>query len=99
MPLDRMDSIKVVNRPFIKNNDFIPDDYFKDIVGVTRPTDATVENIEIKIDVERAPYLLSKPLHHSQVVTHRYKDGSAKLKWHLIIIKEMLERGLSRYTS
>lgn len=125
MPLDRMDTIKVVNRPFKKNENFNPEEYFKNMVGVTRPNDAIPENIEIKIDVERAPYILSKPLHHSQEVTHKYKDGSVKLKWQLIInkelisqllsfghqlevlkpltlrntIREMLDKGLSRYNS
>ena len=95
LPLDRMSSIKVVSKAYRPNDCFNPDSFFRDMVGVTQPVDAHPENIEIKIKAERAPYLISKPLHNSQQVAHRYKDGSARISYKLIINKELVAHLLS----
>ena len=45
------------------------DDYFKDIIGVTVPgEDAEILDIKLKFDPDRFPYVVSKPLHHSQEI-------------------------------
>ncbi len=55
---------------------FIPptethDDYFEDIIGVSKPIDALCQFIIIKIDKSLWPYIDSKPLHPSQTVVER----------------------------
>jgi len=40
--------------------------YFDDIIGVTLTENAAVEKIILKFKATAAPYVLSKPLHHSQ---------------------------------
>jgi predicted DNA-binding transcriptional regulator YafY len=41
-------------------------DYFYDIIGVTRPTDTKVESIQLEVTKEQAPYIETKPLHPTQ---------------------------------
>ncbi|MEE1140252.1 MAG: WYL domain-containing protein [Prevotella sp.] len=44
-------------------------EFFKDVVGVTIPEDhPEVENVVLKFDAARFPYVINKPIHHSQIV-------------------------------
>jgi predicted DNA-binding transcriptional regulator YafY len=58
------------------------DDYFDDIIGVTRPDEGVVEKIVLKFNETSLPYVLSKPLHGSQK-SIRTENG------HLISIEVM----------
>lgn len=54
---------------FIPNSSVDFSSYFKDIVGVTLPEDhVDVEEVILKFDAARFPYMTSKPIHHSQKV-------------------------------
>ena len=45
------------------------EDYFKDIVGVTVPEDHPIaEPVVLKFAPERFPYIVSKPIHATQIV-------------------------------
>lgn len=59
---------------FIEDEKFNPDEYFREVIGVTvnsnRPT-----NIHLFVDRENAPYILTKPLHHSQQVISESANG------------------------
>ncbi|HXH17932.1 MAG TPA: WYL domain-containing protein [Chitinophagales bacterium] len=66
LALDRMKSIRVTNVPFIPNTFFTREDYFKNIIGVSVPEGKAVEQIVLWFSPERAPYIITKPLHHSQ---------------------------------
>lgn len=89
LALDRIRTIKVTNVTYRSNDCFHADEFFGDIIGVTRLQDAQPEKVIVKLGAERAPYLLSKPLHHSQHTDKMYVDGSAKLSYRLIINKEL----------
>lgn len=52
------------------------DDYFKDVIGVTVSLNVRAENVRLWVDAGNAPYVETKPLHHSQQVLERNKDGS-----------------------
>ena len=43
-------------------------EYFDDVIGVTIPQDAELEHILLRFSAHRLPYVLSKPLHHSQKI-------------------------------
>jgi len=63
--LDRIQSIGY------KTNTYTPskidwNDYFFDIIGVTRPSDKEVETIVLEVDKTQAPYIQTKPLHATQ---------------------------------
>jgi len=68
--LDRIVSVSYVKGSnFIPNTFFNPNSYFKDIIGVTVPDDhQNPEKIILKFDQARFPYIVSKPIHPSQVV-------------------------------
>jgi predicted DNA-binding transcriptional regulator YafY len=89
LPLDRIRKIAPAKTPYKTNEMFDAETFFADMIGVTRPPDAKVENIEIKVAAERAPYLRSKALHHSQQILHTYKDGALRIGFKLILNFEL----------
>ena len=63
--LDRIQALTNADKPYIPNAiDW--DEYFYDIVGVTKPEEGTVEQVELVFSSEQAPYVQTKPLHPSQ---------------------------------
>ena len=68
-PLDRIVKFTKANVPFIPNTTIDFTKRFEDIVGVTIPDEAvSKETIVLKFDSHRFPYVVSKPIHHSQKV-------------------------------
>lgn len=68
IPLDRIENISYCSQNYINNDEIDFEDYFDDIIGVTIPVDRTIEHVLLKFTKERFPYVLSKPLHHSQKI-------------------------------
>lgn len=67
MALDRIQSLNHSQALFIPNKTIEFSSYFKDIIGVTIPKeDIKKEIIKLKFTPERFPYVISKPIHHSQ---------------------------------
>ena len=52
------------------------DSYYKNTIGVTVKTEEHIENIILKINRKNTPYILTKPLHHSQKIIETYPDNS-----------------------
>jgi len=74
LPLDRIKNIKTTDLPFIDNKEIDFDTYFDDIVGVTKPKpEVRLETIRMKFDKMRFPYVVSKPIHQTQVVVDEEK--------------------------
>lgn len=88
MALDRMESIKVTTGKYRENDCFEAETYFANIIGVTNTFGAVVEHIELCFSKERAPYVLTKKLHHSQE-NKTYPDGRILVKLSLIVNKEL----------
>lgn len=89
MALDRMENIKVTTGKYKENVIFDPEIYFSNIIGVTNIAGAQVEEIELLFHKDRAPYVTTKKLHHSQETVKTYKDGSCLIKVFLIVNKEL----------
>lgn len=68
LALDRIRSIAYSNAVFIRNKSFDFDFYFRNIIGVSIEKGKDVEHVRLKFSPERLPYVVSKPIHHSQVV-------------------------------
>ena len=70
MALDRIVSFsRPTNIAFIPNNGIDFSSRFKDVVGVTLPEDhPEPEEVILKFDSSRFPYIVSKPIHTSQQV-------------------------------
>ena len=66
--LDRIVSLSIVeNIAFIPNKEIDFEHYFDDVVGVTIPSNhPEKETIRFQMNEDRFPYVISKPLHHSQ---------------------------------
>ena len=71
LALDRILSIEVDEvKDYIPNTTVHFNEYFDDVIGVTIPNKPT-EKILLKFDLERFPYVESKPLHGSQKIKDR----------------------------
>lgn len=69
LALDRIKSLKQGSGPFHTNEGFDFTSYFREIVGVSVPRsseEVPIQTIVIRFSAGRLPYVLSKPLHHSQ---------------------------------
>ncbi|WP_109299185.1 YafY family protein [Aquimarina sp. AU474] len=65
--------------PHLKEN-FDGDAYYKNTIGVTVLNDEQLQEVILKVDKNNAPYVLTKPFHHSQEVIETLKDGSVIIK-------------------
>lgn len=67
--LDRIQKIFSCDKEFIKNTFIDFSTFFDDIVGVTHPKEKIIkETVILQFDADRFPYVLNKPIHHSQKV-------------------------------
>jgi len=71
--LDRIVSIEDTALKFIEC-DIIWDEYFDDFIGVSKPEGAHLEKIELLFTPSLAPYIVTKPIHSSQIVK-QVEDG------------------------
>jgi len=65
LALDRIKAIQEMDAKYI-DSEIDWDDHFYDIIGVTTPVNAEVEEIELIFSKEQSNYIFTKPLHPSQ---------------------------------
>ena len=65
LALDRIESIDIIRKEYRKT-DIDWNDYFYDIIGVTRYQDKEPETVVLEFSKDVAPYVQTKPLHPSQ---------------------------------
>ena len=97
LALDRMQKVEKLNSPFIQNDILDPETYFMDLIGVT-DSNVRPQVVEIEVDRQNAPYVLTKPLHHSQEVIKKGKEGitiQIKVKMNFELEREILGFGES----
>lgn len=79
LALDRIISITYdLSIPY-EQKDFDAATYYRNTYGVTVMTDKQLACVELKIDRANAPYVLTKPFHHSQKLLERLEDGSIRI--------------------
>lgn len=49
--------------------------YFKDVIGVTASSRQKVEEVKLFINKQNAPYVATKPMHHSQKIEEELPNG------------------------
>lgn len=82
LALDRILHIEADSNTYTNQNvDF--EHYFEDIVGVSNPPDAEVEQIQIRLSDNIIPYIHSKPLHGSQRLNGNLLSLEVKLNYEL----------------
>jgi len=97
LALDRIVSIKEAEKEkYIKNGDIDLETYYDDIIGVSKVPNQRAQLIVMKINNENAPYIITKPLHHSQEVLKEEADGiifSIRVIWNFELEREILGFG------
>ena len=79
LAMDRIKSIEYDVSVEYELNDFDADIYYKNTYGVTVLGEEHVMEIELRFDSSNAPYVLTKPLHHSQKVLEKHDDGGVTI--------------------
>lgn len=91
LALDRIEDIQPdKHTPYLENENFDPTKHYQHTVGVTVNEGSKVETVEIFVDQYNAPYVLTKPLHHTQEVLEMNEKGM------IIRIKVVLNFELER---
>lgn len=76
LALDRiLEFQELTKEPFVEYNGIDFDRYFEDLLGVTKSERDRAHKVILKVDKRNAPYVLTKPLHHSQVLLKEDQDG------------------------
>jgi len=57
-------------------------EYFDDIIGVTRPDNVDVQEVKLKFTPQQAPYILTKPIHPTQ--KHKYDETGLEVRIEVI---------------
>ena len=75
LALDRIEEIKPNKSVALMDMKISAEDYYKDVIGVTVSPNMKPRLVRLFVDRSNAPYVLTKPLHHSQKLEKRVKDG------------------------
>jgi predicted DNA-binding transcriptional regulator YafY len=94
-PLDRIVGFRPVSLPFIPNTRYRPDEYFRDVIGVTRREGEEPEEVIFRVCRERAKYVLTKPLLSSQKVNKYLDNGDIEFSVCVVINLELVSLILS----
>ena len=86
LALDRITGISKSKVKFKRNNVIDFEEYFRDIVGVTRIADREAEDIHLRFTDHRFPYVVSKPIHGSQQTVN---DEGCEVVIHVIPNNEL----------
>lgn len=94
-PLDRIVEIRPLDIKY-KSSNINFDEYYEDIVGVSRDDRKPVEDVIIRITQSRYPYVETKPLHGSQKRVRSMDDpGHCVISLHVQINNELEAKILS----
>ena len=75
LALDRVQYIEVTENHFQIPSDFDPETYFHNVIGVSVSPNLEPEEIILYVLNKHAPYVLTKPMHHSQEFVERDSYG------------------------
>lgn len=96
-PLDRIKGLTKKSGVFIENNKVDFEHYFDDIIGVSSNKNDVPILIVLRVCAEQLPYILTKPLHHTQRICELLQDGNAvisiKVKPNFELIQLLLSFG------
>lgn len=96
LALDRIQSIDVHEEVYRENNMIDLSTYYNDVIGVTKSPDQRDCEVVFWIDNANAPYIITKPLHHTQKFLAEENDGkvfSIKIVLNFELERELLGFG------
>ncbi|MCB0689889.1 MAG: WYL domain-containing protein [Saprospiraceae bacterium] len=80
LALDRINDVKLELHRHYEIEDFDAENYYNDTIGVTVMGSKNLVHVELKVDRFNAPYIVTKPLHHSQQLVESFPDGSMVIR-------------------
>ena len=86
-PLDRIVELFEVDHQFIESN-IEWEDYFYDIIGVTKIDNSKIEEVKLKFSKEMSGYIITKPLHPTQKV-NKLEDGEIEVRIKVMLNYEL----------
>lgn len=95
LALDRIKKIEGQNQHFNVIKGFDHNTYFDDVVGVTVMESVKVEKVILKFQKNRAPYILTKPIHVSQKIISHDESGELTISLNLKRNNELIALVLS----
>ena len=96
LALDRIVDFHVCPDIPYKENPEFGEDFFDDVVGVTKHSRLKKELILLRADNHQASYILTKPIHSSQrLIEKNHADGSMTFELNVIINNELIAQLLS----
>ncbi len=96
LALDRILSIEDCDVKYIPRHDFNLASHLNDVIGVTVNQSGNAEKVLLLADNETAPYILTKPLHHTQQIVENTSNGtlfSLKVQLNFELEREILGFG------
>lgn len=96
LALDRIVSVNEINGKYKKNTVVNWQEYFEDIIGVTKPNSEVVENVLLHFNNKTGYYMETKPIHGSQKSKWIKENTILELSLEVIINYE-LERFILSY--
>jgi predicted DNA-binding transcriptional regulator YafY len=80
LALDRIEKIDFDLKTKYIQGKFNGDEYYKNTIGVTVLNDEQCKDVVLKIDRLNAPYVITKPFHHSQEILEKLPSGGVRVK-------------------
>jgi predicted DNA-binding transcriptional regulator YafY len=75
LALDRIESVHELPRePFVPHPSIDFDHYYDNVVGVTKNERSRTTKVILALNAQTTPYILTKPIHHTQTVLHESED-------------------------
>lgn len=96
LALDRIISVEKSSKPYVEDSDFDSELYYKRAIGVSISPTLETETVLLYIKHKQAPYVLTKPFHHSQKEISRDNYGvtiSLDVQLNFELEKEILGLG------
>lgn len=87
--MDRITDVKISNLPYVADLFINVEDYFKNIIGITKPSD-DIETISLLVDCNLASYIIAHPIHYTQKIVQHHEDGGIEITFDLIINQELI---------
>jgi hypothetical protein len=98
LALDRVISVTPLSHiPYVEC-EYDMQNYFDDVIGVSKMPNQRAQQIILKVDKQNAPYLITKPLHPTQKILKDDADGmtlSIQVVWNFELEREILGFGES----
>ena len=92
LALDRMIAVEPAQDVKYRDNPVLTDDYYSDVIGVTKHSGLPKRNVLFEVEREHANYILTKPFHSSQRLVAKNSEGSMTFEIVNIIINPELKR-------